>query len=128
MASARKSYVVSTYSSLTTYAMYDTRNCLPLNVACRQRTHTLRNRVTCVLSALATLYPSVKKRSERGLQKHIRTKRLTAGCDCSLSDKYNVARVVFVSINSNIEQIHGILKQMVIICNATSKCSFTLNI
>ncbi|KAI8512802.1 hypothetical protein Bbelb_094410 [Branchiostoma belcheri] len=52
-ANSKRSYVVSTYSSLTTCGTYDARNHSWPDVACRPHSYTLRNRtsdvrVTCV--------------------------------------------------------------------------------
>jgi len=48
----REQNVASKYNSLTTYATYDTRNRLPLDVACGPRAHTLHNREYDVRSPL----------------------------------------------------------------------------
>ncbi|KAI8486305.1 Glutamate receptor ionotropic, NMDA 3A [Branchiostoma belcheri] len=61
LAIAQRSYVVSTYNSLTTCATYDARNRSRPDVACRPHSYTLRNRASDVRVTCVDTTPSPRK-------------------------------------------------------------------
>jgi len=77
---ARSSYVVSPYNSLTTYATYDTRNRLPIDVACDMRP----------LCSCCVILKFLEKRSERGPRNTYGQKRLMTGCGRGIKRSYSV--------------------------------------